>query len=487
MDPKLFRQMLKRIVSKTIPLAAGAMLVTGCSTTPTTTDAPQTEQHSDAGGTIDTKTESGPGETSLEPGPGDAGPEKVVEATPDKVVQPEKTPEVTPEPGKPEVKVEVAPEVTPEPEVVPEPEKVPEPEVVPEPEMVPEPVQEVVAEKVPEVVTEPKVYTPTTTCSIASTAEDCAKRHQPDAAKGETFIAFLGPNDPKPLSYQQCVQLCQTKVKQMCPGGSYQGYFASVSVSVNSCSEKEGQNKKRVMVCNYDIRRGCAVAGRRPAGLQQTEEPAQTYPPELVNQVLSETEQAGAFFAELAYLEQAAVTAFEYLARELEHYDAPEELVELAKKGIDEEIEHAELMRMLAYAYGGHVQEVEVEPFQLRPLSEIALDNAREGCIRETFGALIAMWQSAHAEDEAVRRVMERIAHEESIHAALSWKIDEWIQTQLSDEDRKRCKEAHQEALAIIKEELQEEESPALIKHAGFPNREQSALLYQQLKGELWA
>ena len=38
-------------------------------------------------------------------------------------------------------------------------------------------------------------------------------------------------------------------------------------------------------------------------------------------------------------------------------------------------------------------------------LAALAIENATEGCVRETFGALIAWWQAAAATDPAVRRV----------------------------------------------------------------------------------
>ena len=54
-----------------------------------------------------------------------------------------------------------------------------------------------------------------------------------------------------------------------------------------------------------------------------------------------------------------------------------------------------------------------------RPV-EIARENAEEGCVRETFGALLAAHQAAYACDPEVREVMTRIAGDELRHAALA-------------------------------------------------------------------
>ena len=53
-------------------------------------------------------------------------------------------------------------------------------------------------------------------------------------------------------------------------------------------------------------------------------------------------------------------------------------------------------------------------------------ENAREGCVRETFGALIAMHQAERAGDPIIRRAMRRIAEEETRHAELAWEVASW-------------------------------------------------------------
>jgi len=70
----------------------------------------------------------------------------------------------------------------------------------------------------------------------------------------------------------------------------------------------------------------------------------------------------------------------------------------------------------------------------VRSLYEIAV----EGCVRETFGALEATFQAKNANDPQIRRVMRRIAEDETRHAALAWRVAAWIEPRLSDRQRRR-------------------------------------------------
>ena len=273
-----------------------------------------------------------------------------------------------------------------------------------------------------------------------------------------------------PFSKEECLKLCEQQVTQQCDpvlqGGEY-----SRSTGCFESTDSEGRAEAR---CTLVVsKNSCPVAGRRPEGLKAQQTSSLSLP-------MTPQAEAGAFFAELAYLEEAAVTAFRYLAQELKAYDAPAAFIQVAEEAIHEEIEHAELMTALAHRYGATVAPVEVEPFALRPLCEIAYDNAREGCTRETFGSLMAMWQAETAEDPAVRAVVERIAWEEARHAALSWKIDAWIRPQLTPEERTTCERIHQESVAMLHEEVSQPVSPALIRYAGYPPPEVAqALLHE--------
>ncbi len=159
----------------------------------------------------------------------------------------------------------------------------------------------------------------------------------------------------------------------------------------------------------------CAV-GRRPAGLAR---------PERAEASL------GGWLAEIAHLEAAAITAFERLAGDLAAHGAPGRLVRAALAGRDDEVRHARIMGDLARERGGSPAEVVVAPAAERSLFAIALENAVEGCVRETFAALVAMHQAERAESPAIRATMRAIAADEIGHGELAWAIHRWALTQL--------------------------------------------------------
>jgi rubrerythrin len=289
-------------------------------------------------------------------------------------------------------------------------------------------------------------------------------------------VDYVLGNSVKPITYEDCVKLCDRQARNTYPPGTDQKQSSTgivyVENSVSNCNVVKNDKAQEVVRCEFAVNKRCDPAGRRPDGLEQ--------------QASTEVTHVGEYFAQMAYLEEAAVTAFEHLVRELKTWGAPAELVTVAEEAVQEEIEHAEMVKALARRYGAAPLPVEVAPFRLRPLFEIAVDNATEGCVRETFGALSATWQALHAEDEAVRAVTERIVYEESRHSALSWDIHEWMKTQLSSEEWEQCVKAQQQAVDELEEMLQEDVPPVLVKIAGIPPKEQALEMFGRLKQELW-
>jgi hypothetical protein len=200
----------------------------------------------------------------------------------------------------------------------------------------------------------------------------------------------------------------------------------------------------------------CAVAGRRPAGL----EPAAT----------SRAPNAvGAHFAAMATLEAASVVAFRRLRRQLAAFGAPRELLDRIRTAARDEIRHARATAALARKYGAKPAAPCIAATGAVSLFEIALENAREGCVRETYGALVAHAQVVRAADADVRAVMAAIADEETQHAALSWDIAAWIEGQLGEEERAELARARRKAFANLARELAEPIAPSLAEAAGVP------------------
>lgn len=183
------------------------------------------------------------------------------------------------------------------------------------------------------------------------------------------------------------------------------------------------------------------IAGRRPDGLR-----AEKSPPS--------RSALGSYFAQAARLEAASVHAFVQLARELTALNAPQSLIDACHEAVHDELRHARDVAQLTRELGGVYSAPHVEAGPLRSAFEIARENAVEGCVRETFGALLATYQAASARDSRVRQVMQQIAEDETMHARLSWQLAAWLEPQLSDEQRNSLAEARSEALNELRGQL---------------------------------
>ena len=101
----------------------------------------------------------------------------------------------------------------------------------------------------------------------------------------------------------------------------------------------------------------------------------------------------GSHFARAACLEAAAVDAFRWLRDELVA-QAPKRLVRAASRAIRDEMRHVRVTSALARRFGEEaITPPAPPPRVVRPLLRLALDNAVEGCVRETYSALECLWQ----------------------------------------------------------------------------------------------
>ena len=83
---------------------------------------------------------------------------------------------------------------------------------------------------------------------------------------------------------------------------------------------------------------------------------------------------------------------------------APQPLLALARQAAADEVRHSAVTAELARKYGGTPQPPVVVARPVRSLPEIAAENEVEGCVRETYAALLATYQAAHARDPPDRR-----------------------------------------------------------------------------------
>jgi hypothetical protein len=179
-----------------------------------------------------------------------------------------------------------------------------------------------------------------------------------------------------------------------------------------------------------------------------------------------------AYFASMAQLEAASVRAFRRMARELEQFRAPRKLVRAAQRASRDERRHARAAAALARRFGSVAGDFEVEESGRRSLEAFAVENAVEGCVRETYGALVGTWQAQAAHDPSIRAHMKRIAREETSHAALAWETHAWARARLDRAARGRVDTARREALRRLVDAVATSEPVVgLLTTAGVPSR----------------
>jgi hypothetical protein len=186
------------------------------------------------------------------------------------------------------------------------------------------------------------------------------------------------------------------------------------------------------VLCDVEV---CHPLGRRPAGhVGRT----------------TRTARVGAWLADTAGLEAASVPAFVDLARELCVHGAPRSLVDGALRAARDEVGHARMVASLARRHGHRARGFARRPTETRSLSAILTDNAAEGCVRESFGALAAAVQGASAADARTRAVFTRIARDEARHALFSFALHDWASAQSTARDQREARDAAAQASAEL-------------------------------------
>ena len=222
-----------------------------------------------------------------------------------------------------------------------------------------------------------------------------------------------------------------------------------------------------VRVSEQKNEHGCPVAGRKPQGLA----PANS----------NGGACAGSYFARMAHLEAASVVAFAHMADELRVHGAPEELVARAVHALFDERRHADVIGQLANAHGAQVPVLKVERGAVRSLLDRAIENRREGCVRETYGALLALYQAQASTAPEVRHTMARVAADEAQHAALSWDLDAWLMQKLDSRERALVLEAEKSAVAALEAECAQSFDADTRSIVGLPSREIALDLFAKL------
>ena len=212
--------------------------------------------------------------------------------------------------------------------------------------------------------------------------------------------------------------------------------------------------------------------GRRPDGLTDVESYCD--------------DELGQYFSEIAHLEAASVAAFRALGRQLTRFGAPRSLRQAVRQAARDEIHHARLGRRLAERFGGRYVSPSVSAKRDVTLETVARENAVEGCVRETYGALLAKYQAHQAADPEVRKAMRQIARDETRHAAIAWAIARWVEPRLDADARQRVHAARNKAVLDLMSELGYQAPETLQQTAGVPAAGAARGLARALASELW-
>ncbi len=178
-------------------------------------------------------------------------------------------------------------------------------------------------------------------------------------------------------------------------------------------------------------------------------------------------------------VEAHSVAAFRELGRDLARWGAPDRLRRACARAARDEARHAAAMTRLLRRRGvapGTVTRAAATGFA--SLRDLALHNEREGVVGETWGALVAQHQAAHAADPEVRAAMATIADEETAHAQLAFEIAAWARERLGADE---LDAARADAVAELRASLGYRPADAAADELGWPSRAASAAMLDAL------
>lgn len=134
-----------------------------------------------------------------------------------------------------------------------------------------------------------------------------------------------------------------------------------------------------------------------------------------------------------AAMEHASVASFARLSLELVSLGAPPSLVRGAHEAALDEIEHARLAFDLAHAVDPRSQPMGPGAFAFAgsagfatSIEALVASTVRDGCVGESFAALVAAESALLCTEPGARAVLSRIAEDERAHAAFAFRVVAW-------------------------------------------------------------
>jgi hypothetical protein len=206
------------------------------------------------------------------------------------------------------------------------------------------------------------------------------------------------------------------------------------------------------------------------------------------------------YFVRAAQLEADAVQAFHEMAGHLLGFGAPASLVQRCRQAAQEELGHALRMSEVARQISGdntllpHLRSKEqiwrnarmAVAVHAPSFEDFARHNGVEGCVRESLGAAVALWQSLHSSAQQVRILLASIAEEEVSHAQLSWDIDAWCRSKLSGSQQEELAAAKTRAAEALWHSLSANDNEA-GGVAGLPDTAAGRRLLDRIASSSWA
>jgi hypothetical protein len=171
------------------------------------------------------------------------------------------------------------------------------------------------------------------------------------------------------------------------------------------------------------------------------------------------------------------VRAFHQLAFDLEELDAPASLIADAHLAARDEANHARWTLAVARSFDPRARlrfndqcraaRRKVTAFDL------ALENAGAGCVGELFGTWLQVFQARAATQPLVTATAQRIAQDEARHAALAFRIFDWLDQRIGVREREQVRLAmHVEAQVLARASLMPD---GLAQQLGLPDAVQMA------------
>ena len=253
-------------------------------------------------------------------------------------------------------------------------------------------------------------------CSTVSNCESLARE---TTLSDEAFSQYLVDGE---LTEESCASLCWEELN---------------IVDSNLCScEYTGENEDggHEIICGESYCYNYYYEGRVHGSIPKTKK-------------IPDSSALGNYFASVSNAEASSIAAFLQLRKELAFHNAPKELQDRCFGAAKQEVEHARVMVKMAENHQGKLAPFIFGEFQPRSLIDLALDNAIEGCIFETFSALKLLQQAHNSAHPVLAQTLKQIALDEVSHAELAWDIHKYLLTRLSNEEMKIVLKAQQEAI----------------------------------------